>query len=135
MRADATSTTFAFRPASRSNRGRPYTTRATGTRRPCGSRVWSAGRGRFGDRRPPCRLSTAALAPHRQSRLERRNARDLPLVPHGVHHALDVVDVLVHEVREASLLLEVLVDRDAPLLPRVVRVDHLTVDALVERED
>src|SRR5262245_57605550 len=82
---------------------------------------------------PLIRLLAGALLP------ERDHSRDFPLVPHLVHLALEVPEVLLREVSEASLLEQVLADRLAwPALHDGLGfavVPHDAVLDLVERKD
>src|SRR2546428_5855011 len=69
-----------------------------------------------------------------QGALEGRNARGFPFLPHLVHHALDVLNVLLNDVGEAALLHEIVPHWDT-LLAGVVGIDHLALDDLIQRED
>src|SRR2546430_13529762 len=69
-----------------------------------------------------------------QGALEGRNAWGFPFLPHLVHHALDVLNVLLNDVREAALLHEVFPHRYT-LLASVIGIDHLALDDLIQWED
>src|SRR5512140_3006010 len=73
-------------------------------------------------------------------RTERDDPRDEPALPHLVHLRLEVREVLLGEVREASLPEQVVLDRPAlrPALGDVLRLPHEAQDSvlhLVERPD
>src|SRR5262245_45981175 len=74
-------------------------------------------------RRSSCILPTVSLllGPHLHGSLEGGNAWSFPLLPHLIHHVLDVLDVLLGDVGEAALLHEVFPHRH-PLLARVVGI-------------
>src|SRR5512134_463103 len=69
-----------------------------------------------------------------QNSLDRRDARNLPLIPHLVHHTLNVGEVLFFEMVEAALFREKFLYWDSSLagLARVPGIDDVAFDDFVE---
>src|SRR5262249_30328998 len=97
--------------------------------------IWYAGR--FARRyAPPSLLPLVRLLLGRQLQgpPQGGDTWGFPFLPHLVHHVLDVLDVLLDNMGEAALLHEVF-PHWHPLFARVVGINHLAIDDLIQRKD